>query len=221
MYHLCSKSLTERNTWTRQASCWARKTPWYLRRDVLDIKHGHAERAAPIVISGIFRDWTEHARSLGYQIDTNNRTIEVVRLPEVTCVTFDIERGRQFVRRSRISFVNHIPICIWASYYPLDLVQGPIHEAMKQDKDLDVVKRIKEEHNVKIGWVKERDNSRLTNLEEQRLLQLRNAAPVLIKQRVSTTSDRNTLVLYSHMTLLGSWFAPVHEYSVNIWDESE
>ena len=38
-------------------------------------------------------------------------------------------------------------------------------------------------------------------------------------RRVSYTRDKKTLVLYSHMTLLGSWFAPEHEYEVNIWKE--
>jgi len=195
----------------------ASRTPWYLRRDVLALKHGHLEQTAPIMISGILRDWTEHVRALGYQVDTKNRAVEVVVLPKNAATAFTIAATRQFVRRSRISLVNSVPICIWESYYPMELVQGFL-EDIRHDEELDVVKRIKEACATTVTWAKERYSARMTNKEEQRLLQLRDAEPVLILQRVSTTSDRKTLVLYSHMTLLGRWFSPEHEYAVDIWN---
>lgn len=140
-------------------------------------------------------------------------------LPDKVTAAFGIAPDQQFVKRSRISFVNRIPICIWTTYYPLELVKGDIYEEMKRDEDTDVVRRMKEKHGLVIGWAKDRYSARVANVEEQVLLQLLRDDPVLILQRVSSTRDKKTLLLYSHMTLLGSWFAPEHEYDVNIWEE--
>ncbi len=196
-----------------------KKAPWYKKREVLALKSGQLERTAPITISGILQDWTTHVRALGYQIDTKNREIKIVQLPDKVTAAFGIASERQFVMRSRISFVNRVPICIWTTYYPLELVKGDILEEMKRDEETDVVKRIKEQHGIVIGWSKDRYTARTAITEEQELLQLLRDDPVLILQRVSYTRDKKTLVLYSHMTLLGSWFAPEHEYEVNIWEE--
>lgn len=195
-----------------------KKAPWYKKREVLALKSGQVERTAPITISGILRDWTTHVRALGYQIDTKNREIEIVSLPDKVTAAFGIAPEQQFVKRSRISFVNRIPICIWTTYYPLELVKGDIHKEMKRDEETDVVRRMKEKHGLVIGWAKDRYSARAATMEEQVLLQLLRDDPVLVLQRVSYTRDKKTLVLYSHMTLLGSWFAPEHEYEVNIWE---
>lgn len=196
-----------------------KKAPWYKKHEVLALKSGQIERTAPITISGILRNWTTHVRALGYQIDTKNREIETVTLPDKVAAAFGIDPERQFAKRSRISFVNRVPICIWTTYYPLELVEGDIYEEMKRDEEADVVRRIKEKHGLSIGWAKDRYSARLATTEEQEVLQLLRDDPVLVLQRVSYTRDKKTLVLYSHMTLLGTWFAPEHEYEVNIWEE--
>jgi len=196
-----------------------KKTPWYKKREVLALKSGQIERTAPITISGILQDWTTHVRALGYQIDTKNREIKTAQLPDKVTAAFGIASERQFVMRSRISFVNRVPICIWTTYYPLELVKGVILEEMKRDEETDVVRRIKEQHGVSIGWAKDRYSARAATVTEQELLQLLRDDPVLVLQRVCYTRDKKTLVLYSHMTLLGSWFAPEHEYEVTIWKE--
>ncbi len=196
-----------------------RKAPWYKKREVLALKSGQIERTAPITISGILRHWTTHVRALGYQIDTKNREIEIVTLPDKVTASFGIAPEQRFVKRSRISFVNRVPICIWTTYYPLALVEGEIHEEMKRDEETDVVRRIQEKQGLRIGWVKDRYTARLATTEEQELLQLLRDDPVLILQRVACSRDRKTLILYSHMTLLGSWFAPEHEYEVGIWED--
>lgn len=197
----------------------ARKMSWYRKREVLALKTGNLMRADSIVISGIFGNWTEHVRSLGYQVDTKNREIEIVTTPADAPATFGIPTGKHFVKRSRITFISGTPICVWASYYPLEFVNGDIHQEMKRNEDLDVVKAIKEQHGVAVGWSKERYMARLATTEEQEILQLLRDDPVLVLQRASRTSDKETLVLYSSMTLLGTWFAPEREYEVHNWDE--
>lgn len=191
-----------------------KRKPFYKKADVLALKRGTVQgKQAPIVISGLLRDWTSHVRALGFQIDTVNREIAIVATPDNP---FGMAKDRQFVKRSRISFVNQTPICIWTSFYPLEFVQGAILEAMKQDGELDVVNAIKEKHGAVIAWATDRYRARLASRDEQELLQLHDPEPILQLQRVSFTKEKK-LVLYSDMALLGSWFAPEHSYSVDIW----
>lgn len=195
------------------------KRPWFNEREVMALKEGRTERSTPpITIPGIFPNWTNHVRSLGLQIDTLTRGITIVSLDaEQLPATFHIEPYRQFAKRSRISFINRQPICLWSSYYPLELVAGEILDEMKRDPETDVVKRIQEVHGLTIAWAKDRYSARAASLEEQEALQLLRDEPIMVLQRVSYASDRKTLVLYSDMSLLGSWFAPEHEYPVAIW----
>lgn len=210
---------TEVKPYLRAYHFGTKKKPWYRKQDILDLKTSTPERPAPpIVIPGIFPNWTQHVRSLGLQVDTLNRAIEIVSLDaESLPPTFRIEPYQQFVKRSRISFINREPICLWASYYPLHLVRGEIYEEMKRDEETDVVKRIAEVHGLVIGWAKDRYSARLATSEEQEALQLLRDEPILRLQRVSYASDKRTLILYSDMTLLATWFAPEHEYPVDIW----
>ncbi len=195
------------------------KRPWYRTRDVQALKDGYLPRPASIVISGILKDWTTHVRALGYQADTKNREIEPATLPEATAAIFGFEPTQQFVKRSRITFVNRVPICIWDTYYPWELVAPDILAEMKRDEETDVVRRIKEQYGLIVGWSKDRYTARAATIKEQELLQLLRDDPVLVLQRVSRTRDKKTLILFSEMTLLGSWFAPEHEYYVDIWGQ--
>ena len=172
------------------------RAPWYRKRDVLALKNGLLPRAASIVISGILSNWTTHVRALGYQADTKTREITVEPLPEEASATFGIETSQQFVKRSRITFVNRVPICIWTTWYPLALVGDDIYAEMKQDDETDVVRRIKEKHGLVIGWSKDRYTARGATIYEHELLQLLWDEPVVILQRVSYTRLKKTLLLY-------------------------
>ncbi len=198
----------------------AKKTPWYRKRDVLALKGGKLARMASISISGIQRDWTSFLRASGYHAVTIDRTIETgVFLPKDAIEMFKLPADKKFVKRSRMTIVDGVPICAWDTYYPLELVEGDILDEMKHGFEIDVVKRIKEKYGIVVGIAKDKYTARNATFEEQELLQLLSNDPVLILQRVSYTRDRQTLVLYSDMVLLGSWFAPEHEYEVNIWEE--
>ncbi len=174
-----------------------KKRPHYYKKsEVLALKSGKpVTRKEPITISGIFGDWTVYLRSLGYQADTRNYAIETTTLPEEASFTFHISAERQFVRRSRITLANGVPICVWST--------------------------IREVHGITVGWEKNRYTARNTTLEEQELLQLLTNEPVLIVQRGCWTSDRQILTHISHMTLLSSWFAIEHDSSVKIWNDQK
>jgi DNA-binding GntR family transcriptional regulator len=119
------------------------------------------------------------------------------------------------VKRSRLTLVDRQPICAWSTYYPLHLVEDVIDD-MKQGMGY-IVEHIKQKHGMVIGRAKDKYTARITTFEEQALFQLLNSEPVLVLQRVSYTRDRKVLILYSDMVLMGSWFAPEHEYDVDIW----
>ncbi len=200
-----------------------KKRPHYYKKsEVLALRSGKPTvQKEPITISGIFSDWTTYLRSLGYQADTKNSAIETVALPEEASNTFHIPAERQFVRRSRMTLANGVPICSWSTFYPLELVEGEILTEMGQDPTLDIIKRIREVHGIAVGWEKNRYTARSTTLEEQEHLQLLTNEPVLILQRACWTSDKQILTHISHMTLLGSWFAIEHDFPVNVWDSKQ
>jgi hypothetical protein len=196
-----------------------KKRPHYYKKsEVIALRSGkptvHRE---PITISGIFGDWTVYLRSLGYQADTISQAVETATLPEETTATFHIPSEKQFVRRTRQTLANGVPICVWSTYYPLELVEGTILTEMKQDPRLHVVERIREVHGVAVGWEKDRYTARNATQAEQEDLQLVTNEPVLILQRGCWTSDRQVLAFVSHMTLLGSWFAIEHDSPVKVW----
>lgn len=200
-----------------------KKRPHYYKTsEVLALKSGKPNiRREPITISGIFSDWTVYLRSLGYQADTLTNAIKIVVLPEEASSTFHISPERQFVRRSRKTLANGVPICTWSTYYPLELVRGEILNTMEQDPTLDVVKCIKNAYGITVKWEKDRYTARSASLDEQQELQLLTNEPVLILQRACWTADRQTLTHISYMTLLGSWFAIEHDFPAKIEDEQK
>jgi hypothetical protein len=197
-----------------------RRPHYYKKSEVLALKSGKSlTRKELITISGIFGDWTIYLRSLGYQADTVNREIEIVTLPEETSSTFHIAPERRFLRRSRMTLANGAPICVWSTYYPVELVEGEILGEIEQNPTLDIIKRMKDVHEITVGWERNRYTARNTTLEEQGLLKLLTNEPVLILQRGCWTSDKQILTHISHMTLLGSWFAIEHDSPVTVWGE--
>lgn len=193
-----------------------KKRPHYYKEsEVLALKGGKpAVQKERITISGMLGDWTIYLRSLGYQAETISDPIEILMLPEEARATFHISPEKQFVRRPRKTLANGVPICTWSTYYPLELIEGKILTEMKEDPTVDVIKRIKEVHQIAVKLVRNRYTSRNTTLEEQDILQLLTNEPVIILQRAGWTSDRKILTHISHMTLLGSWFAIEHDEEV-------
>lgn len=196
----------------------AKRTPWYKQKDVMDLKIGKVVRKASISISGIQRDWTTYLLSLGYHAQTIDRTIETTTLPEDAVTFFRLPADELFVKRSRMTLVDSTPICAWASYYPLKLVEGDILQEMKHGSSVDVPNLIRKKHGIIVRMAKDKYRARTASFEEQELLRLTTNEPVLILQRASYSKDRQP-VLFSDMVLLGAWFAPEHEYEVDIWEE--
>ncbi|MBA2676894.1 MAG: hypothetical protein H0U76_00630 [Ktedonobacteraceae bacterium] len=127
----------------------AKRSTWYSEAEVLNLKNGVAVRKGAIRLSNIQQNWMQDIIDMGYDARTENRgEIEIVSLPEDAITAFHLPPTQQFVRRSRMTLVYDSPICLWSSYYPLNLVEGEILEEMRRNVATDVVKRIKEVHGV-------------------------------------------------------------------------
>src|SRR5215472_4910214 len=115
-----------------------RKKPHYYKEsEVLALRSGKPfVQRSPIIISGIFGDWTMYLRPLGYRAETVNFAIATGPLPEEVLTTFQLPASRQFAQRSRMTLANGVPICTWSTYYPLELVQEKILDEMKLDPAL-------------------------------------------------------------------------------------
>lgn len=193
------------------------QTPWYKRRQVLALKDGKVVRKADIAISGINKHWSRFLKSQGYHVDTQMRGVTTSQLPEDAVKFFHLPADQQFVKTSKITYADGAPICTWDTYYPAHLISDELLEQMKNNTADDVPLAIKQQHGLIIANAKDRYMARMTTFDEQALFQLVNDEAVQILQRASWTSKKE-LVLFSDMVLLGSWFAPEHEYSVDIWD---
>lgn len=195
-----------------------KKTPWYKKKEVVAFKLGKPIRKASIPLSGILNDWTSYLQSLGYHAETTNLKSAITTLPDDAVSMLHLPAGKEFVKRSRFTHADGIPICTWDTYYPVELVED-IKEDIMSGSTINIVEYIKEKHGIVIGVSKDKYTARITTFEEQALFQLLTDEAVLILQRASYTKDKSTLVLYSDMVLVGSWFAPEHEYPVNIWNK--
>lgn len=196
----------------------AKRTPWYRRHDVRALKSGKPVRRASIAITGMFADWTEHARSLGYNVQTVERDVEVGPLPRDIAEMFRIPVDQQFVRRGRMTFIDGTPICHWSTYYPAELVDDILDE-LRHGSAHDIVEHIREKRGIVIGQVNDTYSTRITTFDEQNLFHLLNSEPVLVLQRVALTADQKILVLFSDMTLLGNWFVIKRTEKIHHWDK--
>lgn len=195
----------------------SRQAPWYSEQEVIAVATGKPLRKGTIPITGIFTNWTEHARSLGYNAITEDRGTDIGPLPESVATAFNLSTDQIFVKRGRMTTVEREPICYWDTYYPAEYV-GDILTQIQQGTASDVVEHIKEKHGVIIGKVKDRYSTRITKFDELNLFHLLNDEPVLVLQRAAWTRDQKILVLYSDMVLLGSWFVVEREEEVHDWD---
>lgn len=195
-----------------------KKANWWKERDVLAVKNGKLVRKGAIGISGLLENWSAFLATLGYEVQTVDRSVEVTTLPEDAIATFRLQVGQRFVKRSRMTLADGQVICTWDTFYPYPFVSDILDE-MKQGTAHGIVDHMKDVHGIVIGKAKDKYAARITSPEEQNLFQLPTDEAILMLQRVSYTRDRKTLVMYQDMALLGNWFAPEHEYDVKIWGE--
>lgn len=192
-------------------------TPWYKKSDMEALKAGKTVRKADISIEGMFSDWTKHLEGLGYLAATLDDTREITTLPEEAIKKFKLPADRLFFKRERMSYANGVPICVWSTYYPADLLEDVLDDLVKGES-IHVIEYIKDKYGFIVKSIEERYTARITTFEEEARFRTRNEQAVLTLQRVCCTKDDKDLVLYSDMVLLGDWFDAKRRYTVDHWD---
>lgn len=191
-----------------------RSKPWYKRSEVVALAQGKLEERPHIVLRGLLKNWTHYAQELGLPVETINCMVEIgVSLAPELCTWLGVIPESTFIKRSRVSFLDTTPICYWETYYSRVLVSQFI-DSIKHEPDFDLVAALQEQRGITIKRAKERHIAREASLFEQEILQLRRPEPVLQLQRAAY-SELGRLVLYSDMSLLGSWFEPELSYDVD------
>lgn len=194
-----------------------RTNPMYNKNDIIAIATGKMPRKANIAITGMFSNWTDHARALGYNAETQRTEVTIGYLPADIANTFGLPTDELFVKRGSMTTVDGIPICSWDTYYPLKFVEDVLVQ-MREGTISDVLGHISQKHHVSVEKVRDRYSARVTTLDDINRFQLLNDEPVLILQRAATTKEQGTLVLFSDMVLLGSWFVIEREEDFNVKD---
>jgi len=196
----------------------AKKVKWYNKNQVLAMKEGKPVRKASIAITGMFSNWTEHARSLGFNIESKDVETATEYLPQDLKESFYVSADQEFVRKTQMSWIDGVPVCSWSSFYPVDLVEDVIPQILDGSMH-NIIEYIADHHGLVIREVSDVYIGRNTTFEEQAKFQLLNDEPVLVLQRMAQTEDHQVVVLYQQMELLSSWFVVRRTESIHHWDK--
>lgn len=197
----------------------AKKQPFYKKSDVIALKEGLPMRKPPIVISGLFKDWTTHVRNLGHAVETVDKEVfHVAPAPENVAAFFGIHAGDDVVTRMQMNAIDGEPACLWVSYYPFSLVEGEIFEEVSRNPRSSIIGLLKEKHGVVISHAVDKIGARLPTPIEQEQLKIVSGEPVFTLDRMSYT-DEDKVVLYQSMVLLASVFQLTYPYRVEHWKD--
>jgi hypothetical protein len=195
-----------------------RRRPWYKEEQVADLKAGRIAQNPVIAIEGMYKDWTTDARALGIPVTTGMATIrgiqEPLYLPEEVCAAFGLDGHVRMLCRARFSMANKLYLCTWDTYWPYALVEEFL-PAMKTDPDFSVSRALAAKGRSPVRAVEE-VSSRHANLYEQEQMQMVSNEPILVLQRACYGQD-GTFVLFSDMSLRGSFFKRRYEFAIPHW----
>lgn len=194
-----------------------KKAIWHKRSDMEAFKEGKPVRKADISITGMFSDWAKHLEDLGYNAETKDDEKIITTLPEDAVKFFKLSPDRKFLKREKMSYASGTPICVWSTYYPVDLIEPVLDQIMRGDS-IHIIEYIKDVYGLTPQEADERNTARIATFIEQTRFHLRNEQAVLTIQRAAYTKGEKDLILYSDMVLLGDWFDFRRKYPINHWD---
>lgn len=191
-----------------------KKRQWYSKRQVLDLKEGRIAQNPVIPIEGMFKDWTAAARAMGVPATTTTSEVYPTTLPHDACETFGLSPTLPVLLRGRLTLSRGIYLCVWNSYWPLSLVEEFLPE-IKANPDFSITGALAEQ-GVVVARAVEEVSTRHPSLREQEQMQMISNEPILVLQR-ACYSERGAFVLFSDMSLRGSFFKMRREYPVDHW----
>ncbi len=196
----------------------AKKVKWYNKNQVLAMKEGKPVRKASIAITGMFSNWTEHARSLGFAITSEDTDTSTEGLPQDLKESFYVTTNQEYICKTQLSRIDGVPVCSWSSFYPVELVREVAPQILDGSMH-NIIEYIADRHGLVIREVSDVYIGRNTTFDEQVKFQLLNDEPVLVLQRMAQTEDHQVVVLYQQMELLSSWFVIRRTENIHHWDK--
>jgi len=129
---------------------------------------------------------------------------EIVPMPSDIAAMFDMQEGVHVIHRMRRHGTADIAYRLAENWYPVDLA-GDYLEAMKQDPDLNVAGKIREQKGIAIATRHDDIIARLPTTEESKLLRIVNTTPILDVRRKFLAADKR-VIFVSNQALVGAYF---------------
>jgi len=98
------------------------------------------------------------------------------------------------------------------NFYPLEFAGGLVLARMQQDEQFDVLQEIKKTHGKVVRHVHEDVMGRLPTQREQDLLKIVRSMPVQEVHRIYYAEDDKTIIFYSHLIFVASYFVFSYDY---------
>ncbi len=140
-----------------------------------------------------------------------------VSASEEIASVFDIEEGAPVIQRYRAQGTSNKRFRLAKNFYPVELAGGEILEKMQQDVHFDVLAAIQDIHHKVVKRVHEDVFARLPTLQEQEQLQVVRNTPVFEINRISYAADDETVIMYSKIVAVASYFVLSYDYKTQHW----
>lgn len=172
-------------------------------------------------IPGLTKRFDQHLESMGLTAVEKNIGIPAfVPVPLEVAKVFEIPEDKPILRRKRRQGTPAIHYRLAENYYAPDLVDEEVLERIREDERYDVLEHIREKHHKIIKRVHDDVYARLPTSEEQDLLNIVRHTPVIeIKRTSYSAKEDGTVIMYSRIIVVASYFFLSYDYSVPFWEK--
>jgi DNA-binding GntR family transcriptional regulator len=133
---------------------------------------------------------------------------------------FGIVVGKPIARRYRRQGTTTTHYRLTENFYSPELLDQEILEQMQKDVSSDALLAIKQKHGKSISRLHDTVVGRLPTTQEMSLLEINRHSPVLEAHRISRSED-GTVIMYSRIIYVASYFELSYDYSVPYWTGGE
>ena len=174
-------------------------------------------RASRTRIPGIGLRFDHYLKQLGLEpvVESIFGTPGVVPASPEVAEALGVPENTPVVRRIQRQGTTTAHYRLVESFYPVQFADGSILERMQQDERLDVLLAIKEAHGKAAKRVHEDVIGRLPTQREQDLLKIVRSTPILEVHRIYSAEDGKTVIMYSRIIFVASYFVLSYDYATN------
>ena len=172
-------------------------------------------------VSGLTKNFAEYLEGQGLTaIEKNVGEPAFVPAPIEVAKVFDIREGTPTLHRLRWQGTPLIRYRLAENYYAPDLVDEEVLVRIQEDERYDVLEHVKERHHKIIRHVHEDVYARLPTTEEQEQLDVVRHTPLIEIKRISSSAQEDgSVIMYSRVIFVASYFFLAYDYSVPFWEK--